>query len=81
MARRAVRGLSGAGSLGVRTLPWIDVGGERLDKVRTLIADSAEGALASPTLLGSVGWGLFGGRALLLDWPRRRIAVLHTPRE
>jgi aspartyl protease len=32
--RQGVRGVSGAGSAGVRTLPWIDVG-ERFERVRT----------------------------------------------
>jgi hypothetical protein len=72
--RRSFRGVSGAAGAGVRTLPWIDVG-ERFERVRTLVASSEGGALASPTTFGSVGWGLFAGRELLLDWPRRRIAI------
>lgn len=72
---QGLRGVSGTGWAGVRSLPWIDVG-ERFERVRTLVADSAEGTLASRTTLGSVGWGLFAGRELLLDWPRRRIAIL-----
>jgi predicted aspartyl protease len=73
--RQGVRGVSGAGSAGVRTLPWIEVG-ERFERVRTVVAETAEGTLASRTTLGSVGWGLFAGRGLLLDWPRRRLAIL-----
>ncbi len=69
------------GSLGVRLLPWIDVGGARFERVRALVADFAEGALASPTTLGSVGWPLFAGRELILDWPRRRIAILPRRRD
>jgi hypothetical protein len=77
MTRQGVRGVSGAGWAGVRTLPWIEVG-ERFERVRTVVAETAEGTLASRTTLGSVGWGLFAGRELLLDWPRRRIAILGT---
>jgi hypothetical protein len=73
--RQSVRGVSGAGWAGVRTLPWIEVG-ERFERVRTVVAETAEGTLASRTTLGSAGWGLFAGRELLLDWPRRRIAIL-----
>jgi len=69
------RGVSGGAWAGARTLPWIDVG-ERFGRVRTLVANSAGGTLASPTTFGSVGWGLFAGRELLLDWSRRRIAIL-----
>ena len=74
-ARRAVSGVSGAGSLGVASLPWIEVGGEQFKRVRALISDASEGALASTTTLGSLGWGFFRGRELLLDWPRQRISM------
>jgi predicted aspartyl protease len=75
-ARRGVRGVSGAAYFGAHALSWIDVGGERFERVRALVSDSTEGALATPTTLGSVGWGLFAGRELILDWPRRRMAIL-----
>ena len=68
--------MAGAGSLGARMLAWINVGGVRFERVRTLVAGSVDSAVASPTLLGSVGWPLFAGRELILDWPRRRLAIL-----
>jgi predicted aspartyl protease len=74
--RRGVRGVAGADSLGVRMLARIDLGSARFERVRALIAGSLEGMVASPTLLGSVGWPLFAGRKLILDWSRRRIAIL-----
>lgn len=79
--RRTVRGVSGAGSLGVRTLPWIDVGGERFERVHALISGSVEGSSSPMTTLGSLGWGLFRGCELLLDWPRRRISLSRAQTE
>jgi len=73
---RAALGVSGTGHLGTHTLRWIDVGGERFEKVRAVVADTTEGMLASPTLLGSLGWGLLGKRNLLLDWARHRLAIM-----
>ena len=73
--RRGIRGVSGTGSFGVGRLPRIDVAGTRFERCRVLVADGVEGALAGPTTLGSIGWGLFAGREILLDWSRRRIAI------
>jgi len=52
-------------------LPWIDLVGEQFERVRALIADSAEGALAAPTTPGSVGWGLFSDRELIVQTTSR----------
>jgi hypothetical protein len=60
----------------VFTGAWMDVGGARFERVRVLMGHFAEGALASPATVGSVGWPCFAGRTLILDWPRRRIAIL-----
>ena len=73
--RRGIRGVSGTGSFGAGRLPRVDVVGTRFERCRVLVAGGVEGALAGPTTLGSIGWGLFAGREILLDWSRRRIAI------
>jgi predicted aspartyl protease len=78
-ARAAVRGLTGARSGRAAELAWIEVAGCRFEEVPALVAAPGPGvAGATAGVLGSLGATLFRDAALILDVPRRRLALRGT---
>lgn len=70
------RGLTGVISFARRTIPWLDVGGVRFERVELMLSTAGDRGPSGIATDGTIGWGLLKRMVLGLDYPHRQIRLL-----